>query len=107
VNIFNAKNALPEWLARFQILHAVKFERIGYFIENALDNFQSLTGQFVNFVFGLEETGERDEDRNDGWSENVSAKASGGFVAPEDREQNNKSAKAKATEEKDAGIFHL
>ena len=86
MHIFDAKNALPEWLVRFQILHAVKFERIGYFIENALGDFQSLTGQLVNLVFGLEETGERDEDRNDGWRENVWAKLSGGLVAPEDRE---------------------
>ena len=77
LDVFHAENALPEWLPRFQILHAVKFEGIGYFIENALGNFQSLTGQLVNFVFALEETGERDEDRNDGWSENVWAKLSG------------------------------
>ena len=106
-DVFHAENALPKWLARFQILHAVKFERIGYSIENALGNFQSLAGQLVNFVFDLEETGERDESRDDGCSENVWAKVSGGFVAPENREQNNKSTKAKAAEKKDAGIFHL
>ena len=106
MDVFNAENALPKRLARFQIFHAVKFERVGYFIENALGNFQSLTGQFVNFVFGLEETGESDENRHDGWSENVWAEVSGGFVAPENREQNNKSAKAKAGEKENADVSY-
>jgi len=107
VDIFDAEDALPKRLASFQIFHAIKLEGIGYFIENALGNFQSFSGQLVNFVFGLEETGERDENRDDGWSENVWAEVSGGFVAPENRKQNNKSAKAKAAEKEDAGIFHL
>ena len=66
--------------------HPIKLERIGHFIENAFGNFQSLTGEFVNFVFRLEETGERDEDRDDGGRENVRAKVSGGFVVPENSE---------------------
>ena len=86
VNIFDAKNALPKRLASLQIFHAVKLEAIGHFIENAFGNFQSLSGQLINFVFGLEETSERDENRYDGWSENVWTKISGRFVAAENGE---------------------
>ena len=86
VDIFDAEKALPKRLVNFQIFHAIKFEGAHYFIENALGNLQSFSGQFVNFVFGLEETDERDENRDDGRSENVWAKVSGGFVAPENHE---------------------
>ncbi len=61
----------------------IKLKRIGHFVENAFRHFQSLSGEFVNFVFRLEETGERDKDRHDGGRENVRAKVSGGFVVPE------------------------
>ena len=86
LHVFDAESALPKRLARFQVFHPIKLERIGHFIENAFGNFQSLTGEFVNFVFRLEETGERDEDRHDGGRENVRAKVSGGFVVPENSE---------------------
>ena len=79
VDVFNAEKALRKRLARLQIFHAIKFESIGDLIENTLGNFQSLTGQLVNFVFGLEETGERDENRDNGWSENVWTEVSGGL----------------------------
>ena len=78
---------MPKRPAGFQIFHAIKFEGISvHLIENALDNFQSFSGQFVKFVFRLEETGERDEDRDDGWSKNVWAEVCGVFVAAENRE---------------------
>ena len=86
VDIFDADHTLPKRLAGFQIFHAIKFKGIGHLIENALGNFQSFSGQFISFVFGLEETGERYENRDNGWSENVWAEVSGGFVAPENHE---------------------
>ena len=107
LHVFDATSAGPKRLARFQVFHSVKLERISHFTENALRYFQTFSGEFVNFVFRLEETSQRDEDRDDGWRKNVRTKVSGGFVAPENSEENKKDAKAQAAENERAGIFHL
>ena len=96
LHVFDTKSALPKRLARFQVFHSVKLERIGHFTENTFGNFQSLGRKFVYFAFRLEETGQRDEDRHDGWGKNVRTKVSGGFVAPENSEEKKKDAKAQA-----------
>jgi mannose-1-phosphate guanylyltransferase len=107
LHVFNRKSALPKGLACFQVFYSIKLKRIGYFVENAVGYFQSFIGELVNFVFRLEETDERDEDRHDGWRKNVRTKVSGGFVVPENSEEKKKDTKAQATESEGAGIFHL
>ena len=107
LHIFQTAHPRPKWLPCFQVLNPVELERVRHLVKNSFSNLQSLSGQLVNFVFRLEETSERDEDRHDGWRKNVRAKVSGGFVVPENSEEKKKDAKAQAAENERAGIFHL
>jgi len=83
LDIFDTKCARPKRLTRFQIFYPIQLESVGYLIENTFGNFQSFARKLVDLVFRLEEMRKRDEDRHDGWRENVRAKFSGRLVAPE------------------------
>src|SRR5262249_3437631 len=53
-------------LAYFQVFDPIKFEIIGHFVEDALGIFWTLVGKLADFVFRLEETGKRDDNRDGG-----------------------------------------
>jgi len=52
-------------LPRLEIFHPIQLQRVSYFAENALGDFEPLSRQLVNLIFRLEITGERNKDRHD------------------------------------------
>jgi len=52
-------------LLHLEVFHAIQFQGVSYFAENAFGNFEPLSRQFVNLIFRLEITGERNKDRHD------------------------------------------
>src|SRR2546423_5198427 len=76
LDIFQTEHPRPKWLACFQVLNPIELERVRYLAKNSFGNFQSLSGELVNFVFRLEETRKRDEDRHNGRRQNIRTKVS-------------------------------
>ena len=56
---------MEKGLSRFDIFDAIQFQCVGHFTEDAFGDLQSFRREFVNLVFGLEITRDRDENRYD------------------------------------------